>query len=143
MRFPASLLTALLAIPAAAQPQNVAPTDDDYSRRVVELPDGTPTTPSACTPTAAPAWSGQRGAKWVNGHFNDTIYNHFLPPNSILPDCQNGHHNYALTSARSNHTGGVQATLCDGSVRFVSDSVDLAVWRGIATRQGGEVVGEF
>jgi len=30
---------------------------------------------------------------------------------------------YAITSATSNHTGGVNAALGDGSVRFVSDSV--------------------
>jgi hypothetical protein len=79
----------------------------------------------------------------VNGHFADALYNHFLPPNASLPDCHNASHNFALTGARSNHTGGVHAALCDGSIRFVSDSTDLAVWRAAATRAGGEVMGDF
>jgi prepilin-type N-terminal cleavage/methylation domain-containing protein len=119
------------------------PAGADYRRRVVELPGATPTTVSACLPASAPKWSGQRGAKWVNGHFADALYNHFLPPNAPLPDCHNASHNFALTAARSNHTGGVHTALCDGSVRFLSDSIDLSIWRAAATRAGGEVAGEF
>jgi prepilin-type processing-associated H-X9-DG protein len=79
----------------------------------------------------------------MNGHYGDTIYNHGLPPNSEIFDCGNTSHNSGLTAARSRHTGGVMTLLCDGSVRFVSDSVDLGIWRALATRAGGEVVGEF
>ena len=43
----------------------------------------------------------------------------------------------------SRHTGGAQFLLCDGSVRFVSENVDNAIWRGVATRAGGEVLGDF
>ena len=47
-------------------------------------------------------------------------------------------------AARSNHTGGVNVLLADGSVRFVRDSVDPVMWRGVGTRAGGEVVsGDF
>ncbi len=124
--------------------QNSAPNGQDFRHRVVELPTGTQTTPAACAVGSAPAWSGQRGAKWINGHLADTMYNHWYGPNSKeFPDCQNGLHNFALVSARSAHTGGVQIALVDGSVRFVSDSIDLAIWRSLATRQGGEVIGEF
>lgn len=41
-------------------------------------------------------------------------------------------------SARSNHTGGVNAALGDGSVRFCSDSVSTDVWRAAASSRGGE-----
>jgi hypothetical protein len=34
-------------------------------------------------------------------------------------------------------------TLCDGSVRFVSENVDLGTWRAIGSRNGKETVGEF
>ncbi len=41
------------------------------------------------------------------------------------------------------HTGGAQGAMCDGSVRFVSENLDRNVQRGIATRGGNEVMGEF
>ncbi|QDT53785.1 Type II secretion system protein G precursor [Caulifigura coniformis] len=121
-----------------------APAAGDYRKRVIELTGQTQTTSSACNPASAAVWSGQRGAKWVNGHFADTIYNHFRSPNSReFADCHNGSHNYALTGARSAHAGGVQTGLCDGAVRFVSDNIDLNTWRAVATRGGSEVVSEF
>jgi prepilin-type N-terminal cleavage/methylation domain-containing protein/prepilin-type processing-associated H-X9-DG protein len=43
-------------------------------------------------------------------------------------------------AARSNHPGGVNAAMSDGSVRFVKDSVNPDVWRGLGTRSGGEVL---
>jgi prepilin-type processing-associated H-X9-DG protein len=41
-------------------------------------------------------------------------------------------------AARSRHIGGVNAAMCDASVRFVADDVDLRTWRALATRDGGE-----
>lgn len=122
--------------------QDSLPSGTDYRRRVIQLPAATQTTPSACDPASAPLWSGQRGAKWVNGHLADTMYNHYYSPNSKLPDCHNGYHNYAITGARSNHSGGVQVARCEGGVQFISDSIDLTIWRALATRAGGEVTGE-
>jgi len=47
-------------------------------------------------------------------------------------------------AARSNHSGGVNLALGDGSVRFVGDSVALAAWQALGTPQGSEVVsGDF
>ena len=43
----------------------------------------------------------------------------------------------------SYHIGGAQYTLCDGSVRFISENVDLNLYRSLGTRAGGEVVGEY
>ncbi len=47
------------------------------------------------------------------------------------------------SAARSYHVGGVQTLLCDGSVRFVSENIDLNTWRSIGTRAGAEVIGDF
>ena len=47
---------------------------------------------------------------------------------------------YAAVTARSFHTGGVNVGLCDGSVHFLSSSIDLEVWRGLGSRDQGEVV---
>jgi prepilin-type N-terminal cleavage/methylation domain-containing protein len=41
---------------------------------------------------------------------------------------------------RSKHPGGVQFCLADGSVRFVSDSIDNVFYRTSCTRNGGEAV---
>jgi len=41
------------------------------------------------------------------------------------------------------HQGQAQFTLCDGSVRGISENVDLGVYRGLSSRDGGEVIGEF
>jgi prepilin-type N-terminal cleavage/methylation domain-containing protein/prepilin-type processing-associated H-X9-DG protein len=46
-------------------------------------------------------------------------------------------------AARSRHPNGVQITMCDGSVRFVSNSVNLDVWRAAGTARGREPAGEF
>jgi prepilin-type processing-associated H-X9-DG protein len=43
-------------------------------------------------------------------------------------------------AARSRHSGGVNAAMCDASVRFVADGIDLLTWRALGTREGGEVV---
>ena len=50
--------------------------------------------------------------------------------------------NYA--TARSRHTGGVNVAMCDGSVRFVRDTIPLQTWKQVATASSGEVVsGDF
>ena len=41
------------------------------------------------------------------------------------------------------HVGGAHVLLGDGSVRFVSENLDLGILRALVTRNGAEVVGEF
>ena len=41
------------------------------------------------------------------------------------------------------HAGGAHVLLGDGSVRFLSESLDLGTLRALVTRNGREVVGEF
>jgi prepilin-type N-terminal cleavage/methylation domain-containing protein/prepilin-type processing-associated H-X9-DG protein len=43
-----------------------------------------------------------------------------------------------IDGPRSYHPGGVNVLLFDGSVHFISDSVDRIVFRGLGTRAGGE-----
>lgn len=92
------------------------------------------------------------------------FYQHDRTPNTSVPDdmrigmcgapaddpvapCRETYSNHAtrawLISARSRHTGGVHVLLMDGSVKFVSDSINLATWRGLGTIAGNEVLGEF
>ncbi len=44
---------------------------------------------------------------------------------------------------RSDHVGGVNFALADGSVHFVAENVDAHLLDGLATRNGQEVIGEF
>lgn len=77
------------------------------------------------------------GAPWINGQHT---YVHVDVPNrrscGFFPT-------KATMTASSFHTGGVNMTLCDGSVRFASQNVDLQIWRAVGTRAGGEFNGEF
>jgi prepilin-type processing-associated H-X9-DG protein len=46
-------------------------------------------------------------------------------------------------ASRSMHAGGVNVSLCDGAVRFVSDTVDLATWQSLSGMADGSTVGEY
>lgn len=48
-----------------------------------------------------------------------------------------------VVAPRSWHPGGVNVALTDGSVRFVAETVNLTVWRGLGTRSGGEVLADY
>ncbi|MFO0426691.1 MAG: DUF1559 domain-containing protein [Planctomyces sp.] len=43
----------------------------------------------------------------------------------------------------SYHSGGAQVVFCDGSVKFLSENLDLTVQRALSSRNGGEVVSEY
>ncbi len=100
-----------------------------------------PTLFEAMTVAVSRGWAGQRGAGWIHGREYYTAYNHYHNPNSNIPDM--GTCGYGVFGARSNHTGGVHVARCDGSVQFVSESIDLMVWRAFGTRNGGEVFADF
>ncbi|QDT42595.1 Type II secretion system protein G precursor [Gimesia alba] len=44
---------------------------------------------------------------------------------------------------RSDHVGGAHFLLGDGAVRFVSENIDAGTLDALATKSGGEVIGEF
>ncbi|QDS89093.1 putative major pilin subunit [Rosistilla ulvae] len=47
--------------------------------------------------------------------------------------------NFNNVSFGSQHPGGAHFVQCDGSVRFVSETVDLGLYKATASRNGGEV----
>jgi prepilin-type N-terminal cleavage/methylation domain-containing protein/prepilin-type processing-associated H-X9-DG protein len=131
--------------------------DDRYlkSVRMAEITDGTSNT-LAISETVQGKGGDLRGFGWWGGgaHF-ETL----LTPNSPLPDrteqsctpsvklnppCANRQPpNPDLEetiAARSRHPTGVNATLCDGSVRFFTNNVALDTWRGLGTAGGGDTV---
>ena len=86
---------------------------------------------------------------WPWAAYSGTMYNHVATPNWRGQDCGNwsaisdtpGEH--AIISARSRHTGGVHVLMADGSVKFVSDNIDLNVWRAAGTRAMQDSIGDF
>ena len=92
------------------------------------------------------------GYSWFYAGYEFTWYNHVATPNSATPDCAvdagqppDGvrHSPVAggLFQATSNHSGGVNCLMMDGACRFVSNEVDVSVWRAFATVAGGEALG--
>jgi hypothetical protein len=45
--------------------------------------------------------------------------------------------------AFSFHVGGAQFALCDGSARFISENISMAVYDRLHDRRDGEPIGEF
>jgi prepilin-type processing-associated H-X9-DG protein len=87
--------------------------------------------------------------------YANSIYDGFttaLPPNTVFEvapgidldvnteDENNGGPTYAAVTARSYHPDGVNALFCDGSVRFINNSVNWATWRALGTIASGELV---
>ena len=81
------------------------------------------------------------GAWWFWAGRERTLYNHAQVPNGRVPDCLDRNITaHGMATARSRHPGGVNGLMGDGAVRFVSDSINIQVWRGLGTRNGGELV---
>ncbi len=79
------------------------------------------------------------GAPWIYGYHSTTVYFHSTKPFSNSCMYPPGR---IATTADSNHSGGVNVTFCDGSVRFVPQSVSLPAWRAMGSSAGGEVTVE-
>jgi prepilin-type N-terminal cleavage/methylation domain-containing protein/prepilin-type processing-associated H-X9-DG protein len=81
-----------------------------------------------------------RGQQYYRSLPQNGYYSHTLTPNSKFFDCGSSNYVQSHTAARSYHPGGVNMVQCDGSVRFVKDTVNADVWRAVGSRQGGEVI---
>lgn len=117
------------------------------------------------TPAAAAAYFGgtfdtNGHTEWVEGDVHETGFTTTFTPNTKVPytsgsqlydvditSMRDGESTtlptYGAITARSYHPGGIDVLLMDGSVRVVSDSITLAVWRGLGTRAGSEAIGDY
>ncbi|TWT77255.1 putative major pilin subunit [Posidoniimonas polymericola] len=96
---------------------------------------------------AAGRWVGDWSNGWPFAGYDSTQYNHVAPPNWSGIDCgvnsiPDAPHEHAVVAARSDHPGGVNVAYGDGHVDFVTESVDLNVWRASGSRNGGESFAE-
>ncbi|WP_256368982.1 DUF1559 family PulG-like putative transporter [Aquisphaera insulae] len=81
------------------------------------------------------------GFTWFYGDFECAAYSHAQGPNGRIPDALSSFGGWVgIATARSVHPGGVNSLMADGSVRFVKESITRQVWRGLGTRNGGELV---
>ena len=125
-------------------------------RTIADITDGTSNTMMASEVRQGQGGHDYRGFSWWGGAAGFTAYS--LPNSATDPDvmtgagCGSPASNPPCTTtstatrprmqvARSRHTNGVNVAMCDGSVRFVSNSISLATWRAISTSQGGETLG--
>ena len=93
--------------------------------------------------------------EWVEGDVHETGFTTTFTPNTevVYTDAGNTYSvdltsirdgesttlpTYAAVTARSYHPGHVNVAMLDGSVRTVTDDVDLVVWRAAGTRASGE-----
>lgn len=87
------------------------------------------------------AWHGYRGYAWILGKSYSTTFNTYATPNPPYADvCQLA---YGWFAARSYHPGGANVALGDGSVRFVSETVELSTWRNLGSINDGKVLGKW
>jgi prepilin-type N-terminal cleavage/methylation domain-containing protein/prepilin-type processing-associated H-X9-DG protein len=94
----------------------------------------------------------QRGVVW-NGP--TAAFSTFYQPNTTAkdqlqlnsqflnpadPEVPGQYSTLTVMFARSYHQGGVNAAMCDGSVRYYTNSVTLSTWRALGSTLGGEVL---
>jgi prepilin-type processing-associated H-X9-DG protein len=85
---------------------------------------------------------------YVGGGLGDYAYHHALLPN--LPVCKQNIEAPVFAEdflgfyrgASSEHPGGVNVAFADGHVKFISNTIDKAVWRAMGTRAGNDFAGE-
>jgi prepilin-type N-terminal cleavage/methylation domain-containing protein/prepilin-type processing-associated H-X9-DG protein len=105
-----------------------------------------------------PSEDSGTGYAWLYTQGFDTMnvsYSHVMTPNSY--SCTGaesgffgGQGNFTsdssgggwlgASSATSNHPGGINVGMGDGSVKFIKDSVSIQAWWGLGTRNQGEIV---
>jgi prepilin-type N-terminal cleavage/methylation domain-containing protein len=99
--------------------------------------------------TTSSSLSDRMGNTWFYAypmHMGTIAYMHYTAPNSV-PCNHTGDPSWLTyvgpqgsVPANSNHSGGVNLCLTDGSVRFIKDSINLPTWWALGSRRGGEVI---
>lgn len=103
--------------------------------------------------TACESPSGERsnnGSLWAWYGHAQSLFTTAAPPNWQYPSCggsccPGGAHDWSwgIIPPRSFHPGGVNAGLADGSVRFISETIDLTTFHHLGNRRDGKPLGDF
>jgi len=112
---------------------------------------GVVTALQACTATfnAGTPTSPGRGKRWGWGSPGMGLFNTIAPPNSTQypwaacrTNCDGGCNadRSAFANATSNHPGGCNFLLADGSVRFLKSSINMNTYWALGTKANGEVI---
>ncbi len=113
---------------------NVAPNPGFlFGGSLIENPDLDTIFPASIT-----SYRGNRGESWIRGVPYATVINGYSTPNHRIPDI--GMHGRGFYASRSYHTGGSMHAMLDGSVHFITESVDRDLYHGLFSRDGREVV---
>ena len=113
-----------------------------------------PTPASICT-LGGDAKKDSGHTEWVDGRAHQTGFTTVFTPNTKTPcdfggekldaDWNNQQEGksttvptFAAVTSRGYHPTGVMVAMADGSVQFVGDTIELTIWRGLSTRDGGE-----
>ena len=104
------------------------------------LVDGTrnPDIPSKLS--AGVSWIGWRGSMWLTARPHATQFSTYSTPNPPYSDWS-VRNAYGFHAARSFHPGGVLVTRADGSVSFISNSVNRQVWQDMGKVRSGRASG--
>ncbi len=83
------------------------------------------------------SWTGARGSAWIMSKPFLSTFNTYSPPNPPYADWFGKGNGFF--AARSLHPGGANAAYADGSVHFITETIDTTTWQALGTIAGGEV----
>jgi prepilin-type processing-associated H-X9-DG protein len=88
-----------------------------------------------------------RGYRWGIGRTDYTLLNTVAMPNDKILGCAGcryaaytGTDSSNFVPPTSAHAGGVNMLFCDGSVKFIKDSINRATWWALGTISNGETI---
>jgi prepilin-type N-terminal cleavage/methylation domain-containing protein/prepilin-type processing-associated H-X9-DG protein len=95
-------------------------------------------------PAARYALSVYLGQTWCLGFYGYTMGCTLQAPNAKFPNCTSAASGTIVAPAMfgmaSNHPGGANILMCDGSVRFLKDSTNMQTVWALGSRDQGEIV---